>query len=110
MNLTDKQIKEIMELSDNYALVYGFSYLSTRSKARAALSRFKLEKNLMLISNQADNKEHKPVYEYQWLIKYLDGELVITGFHKTEEYVWNNYSNGIAYVERLEKYKREVKE
>ena len=52
----------------------------------------------------------EPVYEYEWLIKYLDGELVITGFHKTEEEVWNNYGNGIAYVERLDKYKREVKE
>jgi len=105
MNLTDKQINDIMELADNYAV--GCSFVSADSKAKA---RFKLEKNLMLISIQVDNQEHKAVYEYQWVaITNEDGMFITTDFYKTKKAARKVYCQTVKYLFRLKQTKREVK-
>ena len=109
MHLTDKQIKQIMELADQYAHVYSSSFLSPNLKASA---RFKLEKTLMQISIQSDNQEPEPVYEYQWLIKNHDnGTVFVTSmFYKSYRDAIEYWIDGNVILERLDKYKREAKE
>jgi len=55
----------------------------------------------------------EPVYEYQWLVDHGPDQLIITRWHRTEEEVlstFRKFSNyPLVIVERLDKYKREVK-
>jgi len=55
----------------------------------------------------------EPVYEYQWLVDHGDDKLIITKWHRTEEEVLSTFRKFSHYdlviVERLDKYKREVK-
>jgi len=54
--------------------------------------------------------ETEPVYEYQWLVRYKDGSILTTDYFKTEEDVILGWTNTPVILERLDKYKREVKE
>ena len=105
MHLTDKQIKQIMELADNYALDFSSSFLSTKLKAS---SRAKIEKKLINISMRSWNEKHKLVYEHQWLMKDED-VFFITDFYKTKKEASINYGCTAKVLCRLKQTKREVK-
>ena len=106
MNLSDKQIKQIMELADNYALDFSSSFLSTNLKASA---RAKIEKKLINISMRAWNIKHMPVYEHQWLMKDEDGTMGVTRFFKTDQEMYEHY-NPKAILHILRESKRQVKD
>jgi len=53
--------------------------------------------------------EAEIVYEYQWLVRYKDGTLGTTDYYRLHE-VGQLDSGKVELVERLDKYRREVKE
>ena len=105
MNLSDKQINEIMKLAENFAYAYNFAGEVASSKARV-----ELKEKLVAISKQSDKQEPKLVYEYKWVAITTRGALLKTDFYKTKKEARINYEPPAKVLCRIKQTKREVKD